>query len=82
MVNRYVKSDKKKKILYIYANDLYGWAMSQYLPYEIKFDRNVKIEDILNTPDKSDVGYFVEVDIKYPDNKKEKTKFFPFAPET
>ena len=56
--------------------------MVQPLPYdEIKFDKNVKLEDILNTPDDSDIGYFVEVDLKYPDNIKEKTKHFPFAPE-
>ena len=43
--NRYVKSVEKKKILYVDANKLYGWAMSQYLSYdEIKFDRNVKLE--------------------------------------
>ena len=46
-VDRYVKSDESKKILYIDANNLYGWAMREYLPYdEIKIDRNVKIEDI------------------------------------
>ena len=26
-------------------------------------------------------GYFIEVDLKYPDNIKEKTKYFPFCPE-
>ena len=56
--------------------------MSVYLPYgEITFDKNVKIEDILNTPDDSDIGYLNEVDLTYPDNLKEKTKNFPFAPE-
>ena len=40
----------------------------------------IKLEDLLNTPDDSDIGYFVEVDLKYPDNIKEKTKNFPFAP--
>ena len=55
--------------------------MSQMLPYdEIKFDRNVKLEDKLNTPDDSDIGYFIEVDLNYPDNIKEKTKNFPFGP--
>ena len=38
------------------------------------------LEDILNIPDDSDIGYFVEVDLKYPDTIK-KTKNFPFAPE-
>ena len=56
--------------------------MSEYLPYdEINFDNNRKLEDISNTPDDSDIGYFVEVVIKYPDNIKEKTKRFPLAPE-
>ena len=60
---------------------MYGWATSETLPHdEIKFDINVELEVILNTPDDSDIGYFVEVDLKYPDNLKEKTKHFAFAP--
>ena len=71
-----------KKLLYKDANNLYGWAMSEYLPYdENNFDKNVKLEDIINTRDDSDIGYFVEVDLKFLDNIKEKTKNFPFAPE-
>ena len=82
MGDRYIKSDKNKKILYIDANNLYGHSMSQYLPYdEIKFDNKIELEDILNTPDDSDIGYFVEADLKYSDNIKEKTKNFPFASE-
>ena len=55
--------------------------MSEYLPNdEIKFDRSVKLEDILKTLDDSDIGYPVEVDLKYPDNKKFRTKNFPFGP--
>ena len=70
------------KRLYIDANNLYGHSMSQPLPDdEFKFDRNVKSEDILNTPDDSNIGYFVEVDIKYPDDINEKTKNFPFCHE-
>ena len=81
MGDRYIKSDENKKILYIDANNLYGLSMSEPLPYdEIKFDNDVKLEDILNTPDDSDKRYFVEVDLKYPDSIKEKTKNFPFAP--
>ena len=79
--DRYIKSDEIIKILYIDANNLYGHSMSELLPYdEIKFDNDVKLEDILNTPDDSDIGYFVEVDLIYPDNIKEKTTNFPFAP--
>ena len=81
MGDRYIKSDKNKKILYIDANNLYGHSMSQYLPYdEIKFDNNIKLEDILNTPDDSNIGYLIEVDLTYPNKITEKTKNLPFAP--
>ena len=56
--------------------------MSGPIPYdEIKSDNNVKLEDILSTPDDSDIGYFIEVDLKYSDNIKEKTKHIPFVPK-
>ena len=81
MGDRYIKSDGNKKILYFDANNLYGDSMSQPLPYdEIKFDNEVELEDILNTPDDSDIGYFIEFDLKYPDNIKQKAKYLPFAP--
>ena len=81
MGDRYVKSDKNKKILYANVNNLYGHSMSQPFSYdEIKFD-NVKLEDIINTPDNSDIECFIDVDLTYPGNVKEKTKDFPFAPE-
>ena len=81
MGDRYIRSDENKKILYIDATILYGHSMSQPLPFdELKFDNNVKLEDLINTPDDSNVGYFIEVDLTYPKNIKEKTKNFPFAP--
>ena len=50
-------------------------------PYvEIKFDKNVNSEDTLNSPDDSNIGYFDEVDLKYPDNVKDKRKYLPFCP--
>ena len=74
---RYIQSDENKKIIYIDANNLYGHSMSQLLPYdENKFDRNVKLEDIINTPDDSDIGDIIEVDLTYTDKMKEKTNIF------
>ena len=56
--------------------------MSESLPHdEIKFDRNVNLEEILNTPDDNDIDYLVEVDLGYTNKIKEKTENFPFAPE-
>ena len=81
--DRYIKSDENKKILYVDANNLNGFGMSQPLPYDdIKFDtENVCLGEILNTPDDSDIGYFLEVDLEYPHNIRQKTKHFPFCPE-
>ena len=80
MGDRHAKSNENEKILYKAANNLHGWAMSDYLPYdEVKFDRDVKLAGIINTPDDSDFGYFIEIDLKYLDNIKEKTKNFLFA---
>ena len=88
MGDRYVKSDENKKILYMDATNLYGYSMSQLLPYdEIEMwhghpDKYWNwLDEILNTPDDADIGYFLEVDLKYPDNIKQKTKYFPFCPE-
>ena len=88
MGDRYVKSYEDNSILYIDATNLYGHSMSQMLPYdEIKIwhghpDKYWNwLEEILNTPDDSEIGYFFEVDLKYPDNIKQKTKYFPFCPE-
>ena len=82
MRDRYVISNENRKILYIDANNLYGDSMSQPLLYdENKFDQNVKLEDFLNNPDDSDIGYFVEVDLiwLFDDNRKERSKHFPLA---
>ena len=88
MGDRYVKSNENKKILYIDSNNLYGHSMTQPLPYDkIEIwhgDPDLYmnwLEEILNTPDDSDIGYFIEADLRYPDKIKEGTKNFPFAPE-
>ena len=38
-----------------------------------------KLEEILNTSGCSDIGYFLEVDLRYLDNGKEKRKKVPFV---
>ena len=58
MGDRYVKSSDTEQILYQDCTNLYGHSMSEPLPYdEIKFDNNVELEDIINTPDDTDIGY-------------------------
>ena len=55
-------------------------CLNHYLMKKLKMIKNDKLEDILITPDDSDNGYFIEVDLKYSDNIKEKTRLLPFAP--
>ena len=88
MGDRYVKSDENNTVIYVDATNFYGYSMSQLLPYdEIEMwhghpDKYWNwLDEVLNTPDDADIGYFLEVDLKYPDNIKEKTKNFPFCPE-
>ena len=45
------------------ANNLYGYAMMQKLPYK-NFEYSVtSLDKILNTPDDSDHGYYIVCDI-------------------
>ena len=61
-------------ILYLDANNLYGWAMSQKLPVnDFKWIKNVSKTDegfIKNYDEDSDKGYILEVDVGYPKNYK------------
>ena len=56
--------------------------MSEYLPYR-EFERleNVNELDVTSINKKSDVGYFLEVDLKYPDELHELHNDYPLAPE-
>ena len=82
MRDRYVKSDESTKIIYMDATNLYGHSVIQPLPCDrIEMWHGhpdlymSKLEEILNTPDDSYIGYFVEVEIRYPNDLKEKKEF-------
>ena len=63
-------------------NNLYGWAMSEYLPYEgFKWLKNVDEFDVMSVIEKSLIGYFLEVDLQYPDKLYELHHDYPVAPE-
>ena len=89
MGDRHMRSDENKQILYIDANNIYGWAMSQYLPtgeFEIlplnpcNYNLEQLVEDLLQIPDDNEYGFFIECDLEYPVEIEEKTKNFPFCP--
>ena len=73
--NKYMKDfGKNKELSYIQywdVNNLYGWAMSQKLPvnkFEWIEDTSQFNEDFIKKKritDKSNKGYFLEVDVQY-----------------
>ena len=70
-------------ITYLDKNNLCGWAMSEYLPYgEFEWlKRNVDELDIMSINKKSDLGYILEVDLKYPKELHKLHNDYPLAPE-
>jgi hypothetical protein len=82
-LDNYDKSKPSSFIMYWDANNLYGWAMCQFLPYKnLKFVDDVQLWKILETPDDSDIGYIIECDLHFPRHLHDKFKELPPAPET
>ena len=85
---RFIESNENTKLLYIDANNLYGWAMSQYLPtsefekldFPEEYELEQIVEDLRFIPDNNEYGYFIECDLEYPAEIKEKTENFPLCP--
>jgi hypothetical protein len=83
--NKYMKEFNKEKptkyVTYLDANNLYGWAMNQYMPYgEFQWidPDNFKLENIKENSDK---GHILEVDIEYPKALHQLHNDYPFCPE-
>ena len=69
-------------ITYLDKNSLYGWTMSEYLPYsEFKWLKNVGKLDVMSIDKKSDVRYILEVDLKHTKEIHDLHNDYPLAPE-
>ncbi|GFR66066.1 protein NYNRIN [Elysia marginata] len=71
-------------ILYLDANNLYGWAMSQHLPtggFRWVDDCNQLASAIADHPPDAAKGYIVEVDLDYPRELHGTHNAYPLAPE-
>ena len=56
--------------------------MIEYLPYGgFKWLKNVDEFDVMSISEKSPIGYFLEVDLEYPDKLHELHNDYPLAPE-
>ena len=84
MGKKFDSSKTNKHILYLDANNLYGFCMTQYLPHKnFRFltEEEITEFDIHLTDSKSKFGYILEVDLVYPVEIHEQHQDFPLAPE-
>ena len=85
----YVCASDNTELLYIDVNNLYGWALSQSLPYK-KFKWIIQESDLQQVLQECqqkenlnalDYGYVMEVDMEIPDEIHDKLDQFPVAAE-
>ena len=86
--NKYMKDYKENKpskyIMYLDANNLYGWAMSQYLPtggFRWLNQKQINNLNLNKYNDESKKGLILEVDLKYPEHLHDLHNDYPLAPE-
>ena len=86
--NKYMKEyDEKapsKYIMYLDANNLYGWAMSQCLPtgnFKWMTDKEISKIDLGKYKADGKKGLILEVDLEYPQELHDIHNDYPVAPE-
>ena len=86
--NKYMKEyDEKvpsKYIMYLDANNLYGWAMSQYLPtgnFKWMTDKEISKIDLGKYKKDGKKGLIQELDQEYPQELHDLYNDYPVAPE-
>ena len=87
--NKYMKNydstKKSKYLIYVDANDLYGYAMSIRLPIDnFKWETNLSIftaDFVKNYDEESDIGYLFVVDVIYHENLYIEHSDLPFLPD-
>ena len=86
--NKYLKKfDERlpsKYIMYLDANNLYGWAMSQYLPtggFRWMTEKEIDKIDLAKYKDNCRKGLILEVDLEYPKKLHDLHNDYSLAPE-
>ena len=80
-LKNYDKESPSKFISYFDANNLYGWAMIQSLPYGGFKWINPNKFDLDSVEKDSKKGYILEVDLEYPKELHDLHNEYPFCPE-
>ena len=86
--NKYMKEyDEKapsKYIMYLDANNLYGWAMSQYLPtggFRWMTEKQINKINLAQYNEDSNKGLILEVDLEYPKELHDLHNDYPLGSE-
>ena len=78
-------SAESSYLMFLDANNLYGWGMSQKLPINsfkwVKKLSKFNKRFIKNYDENSDMGYFLEANVEYPKNLFNLHSDLPFLPE-
>ncbi|XP_060873806.1 uncharacterized protein LOC132947517 [Metopolophium dirhodum] len=77
----YDPTKSKSWIVYQDCNNLYGWAMSQHMPYGDFKWVEPKLDGLDALTPTSDIGRVYEVDISYPNELHDLHNDLPFLPE-
>ena len=81
----YDPSKTSNYLMYLDANNLYGWGMSQKMPYdnfEWVEEEQLSQMDVSTLPEDADTGYIFEVDLSYPQSIHNLHSDYPLAPES
>ena len=81
MKSQYDRNKVDKYIVYVDANNLYGWAMSQSLPTDGFKWKEPEDVDLYSYNKDSDKGLLLEVDLDYPEELHDTHNDYPLAPE-
>ena len=73
-------SNSNRSIWYIDANNLYGYALMQKLPSKDYEYINTSLDEVLNTSDDRDYGYWLICDLEYTNECKDKIANFQLLP--
>ena len=80
-VHNYDNTKENSYIMYLDANNLYGWAMSQSLPVDgFKWETKT-LDQIMYMNENDSRGCFVEVDLEVPTELHDLMNDYPLAPE-
>ena len=83
-MSEYDEKEPSKYIMYLDANNLYGWAMSQYLPtggFKWLTEKQINKINLAQYNEDSNKGLLIEVDLEYPKELHDLHNDYPLAAE-